>query len=221
MRGLFVTGTDTGVGKTWIACQLARELSLQGLRVIPRKPVESGCRPQGDELLPLDAQALLQAAAYPGPLSEVCPWRFADPVSPALASRRRQQPLNLDALIQACRPAPGQSGDLLLVEGAGGFYSPLCEDALNADLAQALKLPLLLVAEDRLGCISQALLCVEAARHRGLDIAAVVLNQLHAPENQAPSLENQQELQARLDMPVHSVTHSTGKLPHSLLHLIL
>lgn len=81
MQGVFITGTSTNVGKTYIAVLLARQLTQQGIRVIPRKPIESGCVKQGDELIPQDATALKEAAAYPGALSEVCPYRFEPPVS--------------------------------------------------------------------------------------------------------------------------------------------
>lgn len=177
MKGVFITGTDTGVGKTYTATQLARALTQQGIRVVPRKPVESGCARQGGELIPADALALKDAANYSGLLQQVCPHPFEPAISPARAAQLANKTLHINDLKNACLDGVTEN-DFLLIEGAGGFYSPLCSDGLNADLAQALNLPIILVAEDRVGCINQCLLILEAARHRQLHITAIVLNRI-------------------------------------------
>ena len=221
MRGLFITGTDTGIGKTWLGCALARALHEAGVRVIPRKPVESGCLPGPRGLIPEDADLLARAAQYRGDLEQVCPWRFAEAISPRLAARQTGRPLHLKQLLLASQPDGRYDDEFLLVEGAGGFYSPLCEDGLNADLAQALELPLLLVGDDRLGGVNQVLLAAEAIRHRGLQLLAVALNQPRNSADQPAAMDNRRELADRLPAPVYTVKHSTTQIPDELLNLIL
>ncbi|PPD31368.1 MAG: dethiobiotin synthase [Methylomonas sp.] len=198
-RGLFVTGTDTGVGKTRISAILAYLLKQRGLVVRPRKPVESGCLTGEGGLVPADATTLHAAAGSDELLAQICPYRFASALSPERAAALAGQSLTLDELTVVCRQGVAES-DFLLVEGAGGFYSPLAAGALNADLAVALALPVLLVTSDRLGAINQTLLAVEAIRSRGLTLAAVVLNQVAADID--PHMHNATELSRWLGEPV-------------------
>lgn len=199
--GLFVTGTDTGVGKTYVACALARLWRGRGFDVAPRKPVESGCPERDGRLFPADAALLAEAAGLPtSRVEEVNRYRLAAPLAPDLAARIAGQPIYLADLIAAStRP----EGVWRITEGAGGLYSPLCEDGLNADLAQALGDPVLLVAEDRLGTLSSCLLALEALDRRGLEVAAVVLNRRH--ESAHPAMDNQSALADRSGVPVLTI----------------
>lgn len=203
-RGVFVTGTDTGVGKTRVAVALGQLLVERGLTVRPRKPTESGCPRKDGGLVPQDAWALKIAAAAPEPIETVCPYPFQPAVAPDRAARLAGYPLDLAALAQACW-AGNDGTDFLLVEGAGGFYSPLAEDALNADLAVMLGLPVLLVAADRLGCINHILLCVEAIRRHGLPLAGVVLNQLAPGMDQ--DMDNAADLARWLDSALYRLPY--------------
>jgi dethiobiotin synthetase len=198
MQGVFITGTDTGVGKTRIGVLLAKALYKKNIRVIPRKPVESGCKTITGALIPADALALKQAARYEGKLREVCPYRFAQPVSPVRAAHLSNTQLTTEQLVNACRHDDDEG--FTLVEGAGGLYSPLSEDGLNADLASALKLPVLLVAEDRLGVLNHVLLNIEALDMYDLDLAGIVLNNLD--NNRDRHMDNAADLRARLDCAV-------------------
>lgn len=207
--GVFITGTDTGVGKTFVGVKLALRLAESGLRVKPRKPVESGCRRQGNDLIAADAQALLAAAQSGETLAAVCPYRFEAAVSPARAARLAGVSLNLTQLVHACCSGLA-ADDFLLVEGAGGFYSPLTLNALNADLAGALGLPVLLIAADRLGALNHVLLTCEAITRRGLRLAAVVLNRLESTVA-SPTMDNAQDLGARLDVPLFAMAHATQR----------
>lgn len=174
-KGLFITGTDTGVGKTFIGAGLARALHERGLNVQPRKPAESGCPTLGGRLCPADGMAYHAAVKASVPLEVITPYRFAAALAPPQAARLEQRSLTLDQLQHAVLEKTG--GDtFLLVEGAGGFYSPLANDGLNADLAARLQLPLLLVAANRLGCINHILLSLEAAERRRLVVSHIVLN---------------------------------------------
>lgn len=176
-RGLFVTGTDTGVGKTHIAAKMAHLLNLRGLVVRPRKPVESGCLRGEDELIPADAATLKIAAGSDEILTHICPYRYELALSPEKAAALVGQSLTLDNVVTVCRQGVSEN-DFLLVEGAGGFYSPLASGVLNADLAVALSMPVLLIVPNRFGAINQTLLAVEAIKNRGLTLAAVILNQV-------------------------------------------
>jgi len=202
-NGIFITGTDTGVGKTYIACQLAKQLIDEGFTVIPRKPVESGCDLSKPKPVIADAQALKQACNYPQSLSTVCPYPLQAAISPAEAARLENKTIKLNQLLEASKIQPvDDSTDkkvIRLIEGAGGFYSPLCEDGLNADLAQQLNLPVVLVASDKLGCINHILLSIEAIKSRNLRIIAIVLNQI---EPDSPPMNNNKELSKLITEPI-------------------
>ncbi len=220
MQGVFITGTGTDVGKTFIGVAIAKALTERNIQVIPRKPIESGCTIDGNELIPQDATALKQAAQYDGPLSEVCPYRFEPPISPVRAAHLANRVLTTEQLVNIC--LQGSEKGFTLVEGAGGFYSPLAENGLNADLAVALQLPVILVADDRLGVLSQVLLNVEAIKMRGLQLAAVILNNLDT--NNDEHMNNSADLRERLDCPVYSSSYSTDdntELPEALIDSLI
>lgn len=196
--GLFVTGTDTGVGKTFVGCALLRVWREQGLHPQPRKPVESGCPTGPDGLRPEDGLSLARAAGLPdAAIEQVTPWRFPDAIAPDQAAANQGVRLTVADLAAACA---ADDNAPRLVEGAGGFYSPLCADGLNADLAEALGLPVLLVAEDRLGTLNTCLLTLEALERRGLRLAGIVLNRRRADAD--PRLDNAAALRARTAAPV-------------------
>lgn len=220
MQGVFITGTNTDVGKTFIATEIARQLCQKNINVIPRKPIESGCIKHGEELIPQDAEALKIAANYQGSLSEVCPYRFEPAISPVRAAHLANTILTTEQLVSAC--LQGSEDGFLLVEGAGGFYSPLTENGLNADLAIALQLPVLLVADDKLGVISQVLLNAEAIQMRGLPLAGVILNALS--EDRSDHMDNTADLCERLDCPIFSSGHiknGDAKLPEALINSLV
>lgn len=222
-QGLFITGTDTGVGKTYIGTQFVTLLHGNDIRVVPRKPIESGCQQTEGELIPHDARMYFEAIHEKVPLAEICPYRFAPAISPQRAARLINQPVFLDDVVKKCI-AGVTDDDFLVVEGAGGFYSPLCEDGKNADLAEKLRLPVLLVANDQLGCINHVLLNVEAIHNRGLSPIAVVLNQKETCMDEA--INNFEDLTMMLDIPIYqfhrdeSVTGNTDK-SEALLQTIL
>lgn len=218
MQGVFITGTNTNVGKTYIGVSLAQELTNRNISVIPRKPIESGCELIDGELVPEDARALKAAAGYQGALSEVCPYRFEPPVSPVRAAHLANKVLTTEQLVNNCLDRSEEG--FVLVEGAGGFYSPLSEDGLNADLAMALQLPVLLIAEDTLGALNQVLLNIEAIKIRGLNLVGVVLNQRHAETDER--MDNAADLRSHLDSPVFSIPHGEdASLPEQLIERIL
>ncbi len=200
MNGLFITGTDTDVGKTYIGTRLTEYLYQQKLSIQARKPVETGCFEVEGILIPTDAMQYYRAMGKSVKLKTICPHRFTLAASPAEAARQEGQSITIDQLLHACSAA---EGDFVLVEGAGGFYSPIATDGLNADLAQQLGLDVLVVAADRLGTINQVLLTVEAIKLRGLKVAAVILNQID--DSELP-FDNSEPLDRLLEIPIHRVS---------------
>lgn len=184
--GFFITGTDTDVGKTYAAACIAYTLYKQEVQVSPRKPIASGCiRRKDGTLLAEDALFVKQACHSSEALETICPYTFAPPISPSRALLQAGMRISTQMLQKACKVEPGH---LALVEGAGGFYSPLCSDGLNRDLAIALGYPVILVVANRLGCLNHFLLSLEAIQTNGLTLHSVIVNDLNEnadPENLA------------------------------------
>ena len=185
-RGFFITGTDTGVGKTMVTAALASWLRAEGRDVGVMKPVHTGCRyARGRWRLP-DTARLVRAARVTDPVDLLTPYRFTPPLSPLAAARRAGRRISLPRLVAAHR-ALARRHRILLVEGSGGLLAPLTERHTMADLAKRLRWPILIVARAGLGTLNHTLLTVEAARRRGLRIAGIILNQpLHSRRD--PSL---------------------------------
>lgn len=209
MRGIFITGTDTGVGKTYVTCAIARALGVAGLRVGAYKPVCSGvvAGPDGSPHWD-DVEALWTATAGQFPRDRIAPQCFRAPVAPPVAAReegRRVDPDLLRSGIEWWR----EQVDLLLIEGAGGLLSPLSDVDTVADLAVDLGCPLLIVAADRLGMLNQTLLTVEAAERRGLRVAGVVINRVQ-PQRDESSGSNLAELERWCGAAVVAVVEYGG-----------
>jgi dethiobiotin synthetase len=193
VKAWFVTGTDTGAGKTTVTLAILAEAARLGRRTAAMKPVESGCQAlspgslaapaesgcqalSSERLEPADARLLALGSSVEIPLETVCPYRYQAPLAPALAARAEGNPPQLERIAECYRQVCAAGPEVVLVEGAGGLLVPLSESMLMADLAAALDLPLLIVARDSLGTINHTALTVEVARGRGLEVAGVILN---------------------------------------------
>jgi len=172
--GLFVTGTDTGVGKTVVGCALAEALRRRHVDVGVMKPIETGVGPQG----PLDAISLVESARVADPLEQVCPQRFALPAAPSVAAAHEGRTVDLGAIRNAFATL-ARRHERMLVEGAGGLLVPIRNGYSMADLARDLDLPLLVVTRASLGTVNHTLLTLEVAAGRGLRLAGVVIS--HGP----------------------------------------
>lgn len=172
--GLFITGTDTGVGKTMVAMAIAAERRATGLRVGVYKPVASGVVLDGSS----DIERLWKAAGRPLTLAAVCPQAFAAPIAPVQAAIVEGKHVDELLLRDGIRPWL-EAFDYVVVEGAGGLFSPLGEQSLNVDLARDLGLPLVIVDAARLGMIGRTLATVRAARAEGLEVAEIVISHVH------------------------------------------
>ena len=201
VRGLFITGTDTEIGKTYAAALIARSLVAAGHRVGVYKPAASGCSRQGDSLVSDDALALWRAAGSPGTLAEVCPQTFAAPLAPHLAAAAEGKQLDA-ALLRSGLDVWLERSDVVLVEGAGGLMSPLGEDEFVADLAYDLGFPLVVVARNALGTINHVLqtLIAAATFRDGLNVAGIVLNETSARRTDSSLQTNAAEIR-RLAVP--------------------
>ncbi len=171
MSGLFITGTDTEVGKTVVSCALARGLRREGVDVGVMKPAETGVSALG----PLDARALMKAAEVNDEIDLVCPIQFDMPAAPRASARAVGANVSIDRIVSAFDELSARH-DFMLVEGAGGLLVPLDEKTTMADLARRLALPVLVVARTSLGTINHTLLTLEACATRELDVAGVVLS---------------------------------------------
>ena len=203
-HGLFVVGTDTAVGKTFVAARIASALTQTGLRVGVYKPAASSCRRVGRKLVSDDALALWEAAGRPGALTAVCPQRFAAPLAPHLAAKEERKEIDSRRLRKGLDYWRRRS-DVVIVEGAGGLMSPMGERDYVADLAAEFGFPLIVVAPNRIGAINSTLLTLiaAAARPQPLPIAGIVLNDVLPPDCADPAVvSNRMELELRCVPPV-------------------
>jgi len=206
MKGVFITGTDTDVGKTWVGQKIIQQLIKVGVSVEPRKPIESGWP---KDITQSDAWKLSHVAKKEEKLDTICPNRFLAAISPDRAAKIEGKLITISQLSAQCRHNFNVEDDFLYVEGAGGFYSPICSDGLNADLAKALNLPVILVVADRLGCINHTLLSIDAIEKKGLTLLGVVLNKIGDYNSDCPNMNNYEDMSEKIEYPLISFENSS------------
>jgi dethiobiotin synthetase len=170
-KGIFVTGTDTGVGKTVVSAALAWTLKQAGKKIIVMKPVQTGTDSGGL----IDIEFVQKVIETNHPLNEVCPYRFPHPLAPSVAASLMGEKIDLEKIKSAFYKL-SSTHDTVIVEGAGGLLVPITEDYLMSDLAFDLKLPLIIVSRPSLGTLNHTLLTVESARARRLEILGIIIN---------------------------------------------
>jgi dethiobiotin synthetase len=207
VKGCFVTGTSTGVGKTLVAAALLHALQRYRSRVVGMKPVAAGAVCISDQFTSEDVVALRAASTLQVAPELDNPVLLADPVSPHIAANRAGKRIDIGDIVRRYRRLAKQA-DFVVVEGAGGFHVPLTPTETGADLAEALGLPVVLVVGLRLGCLNHALLTAEAIRTRGLEIAGWVANRvdpaMHAQDDNIAFLRTRLRAPLMADVP-HSV----------------
>ena len=178
-QAFFITGTDTGVGKTYVACQLLRQYAAQGLKVVGMKPVAAGRLFMHGAWVHDDVQKLIAASNVIAPIELINPYSFDEPVAPHIAAEKAGVEIKMDVIVHAFQQL-SRLADVVIVEGAGGFLVPLNDKETLADLVAALQIPVILVVGVRLGCINHALLSAEAVTARGHHFYGWVANCLDA-----------------------------------------
>lgn len=201
--GLFVTGTDTEVGKTYVAALIAKSLVAAGHRVGVYKPTASDCVYDGNQLVAEDALVLWDAAGRPFQSDAVCPQRFRSAISPHLAAKSEGKQVDSE-LLRTGISAWTDHCDIIIVEGAGGLMSPFTDDEFVADLAFDFGYPLVVVTANVLGAINQTMqtLITAACFRDGLDMAGIVLNDAQIFEGDISIDSNQDEIAKRTETPI-------------------
>lgn len=192
-QAYFVTGTDTGIGKTTVSCLLLQAYAARGRKVVGMKPVASGCERMEGRLVSGDAELLQAAGNIQAPPGTINPYAFEPPLAPHIVAAQAGTEIRLPVILEAFRALQAMA-DVVIVEGVGGFCVPLNAEQDTADLAVALDLPVILVVGMRLGCINHALLTAEAIRSRGLLLAGWVANRID------PGMEAFEENMATLEV---------------------
>lgn len=201
-KGLFITGTDTGVGKTIVAAGLAASLVNSGMDIGVMKPIETGFSPRSS-----DAVFLKKIAGVKDSLESICPYRLKHPLSPFTAAKIESVSIRFERIARAYEGLL-QNHQALLVEGAGGLLVPVTRERMMADLALYLKLPVLIISRTGLGTINHTLLSVEVARQRGVGVAGVIFNH-SGPRRGLAERTNPSVIRHFLDVPV------LGEIPYA------
>jgi len=201
-KGLFITGTDTGVGKTIVAAGLAASLANSGMDIGVMKPIETGF-----SLRSSDAVFLKKIAGVKDSLDSICPYRLKHPLSPFTAAQIENVSIRFGRIARAYEGLL-QNHQALLVEGAGGLLVPITREKMMTDLALYLKLPVLIISRTGLGTINHTLLSVEVAKQRGIEVAGVIFNHL-GPHRGLAERTNPSVIRHFLDVPI------LGELPYA------
>ena len=202
-RGLFVTGTDTEIGKTYVGCLIVKSLCAAGYRVGVYKPSASDCVSDGKSLVSEDAVALWEASGKHGKLENVCPQTFKVALTPHLAAKAEGKRLDPELLRSGISKWADEC-DIVVVEGAGGLMTPISEDEFFADLAIDFEYPLVVVAPNVLGVINQSLQTMITAScfRDGMDVAGIVLNDSQSFDGDISIDSNEEEISQRSLAPV-------------------
>jgi dethiobiotin synthetase len=218
--GIFITGTDTGVGKTLVTAGLAVLLRDLGYRVGVMKPAETGCVERDGQWVAQDAERLREASACAEPIEKICPYRLPEPLAPSIAAERAGVRIDIDHLLALYHEISSKY-DVTLVEGAGGLMVPLLPSYTYADFAAVLKLPILVVAANKLGAINHLLLTLEHASCKGLSVLGYLLNCISnetslATETNREVLANLTGIPCLGELPFVATAETDKRLPVDL-----
>ena len=199
-KGIFITGTDTEVGKTIISCAIVLLLKSKGFKVCVMKPVETGCNIKENKNIYSDGLMLKFMANVEIPLENITPFRFKYPLAPVIAAELENKEIQQEIIYETFQKLLSKH-DYIVVEGIGGIMVPLKEDFLVVDLVKMLRLPILIVANNKLGVINHTLLTYEAAIKRGIEVKAIILNSPF-PQKDISVETNSHILYRLLNLPV-------------------
>ena len=203
MKGFLITGTDTDVGKTWFMLKFGELLKEHKLKFHFLKPVESGCGEPNGDIIPKDAMQFSKLEGVS--LSKICKFMFKAYASPPRAAKLESKDIEINDIIDFIEENKIDDDDCLnLVEGCGGFLSPIANKKLTSDLAVKVNLPVILVVNNTLGCINHSLLSIQAIESLGLNIKFIILNDL----NETVPLDNFNELSSYTSIPVFRLKYN-------------
>jgi dethiobiotin synthetase len=206
-KGFFITGTDTGIGKTIIAGAIIRALEMLGINTCGMKPVESGCGREGDVLIPYDGMYLKQVARMDEPITQITPLRFESPLAPLAAAGIDKISIDTSEIKKAFKKLT-KKYEAIIVEGVGGLLVPITKDYSVIELAKEFKLPLIVVVRPGLGTLNHTMLTVKYALSEGLKVAGVIINYSLPPEHSLAEETNPEILKQVCPVPV------IGIFPH-------
>ena len=197
-KKIFITGTNTEVGKTFITKNLIVRIQLKGYSVSPYKPVETGCIKKSLTLIPRDSMIYFRAINKKIALDQINPYRFLEPISPAAAIKRSKRKVTINDYLSKLKDLP--NSDLTIIEGAGGLCSPLAPDGYNIDLIRKAKVSTVLVAKDEIGVINNVILSVSMLQKYKIKVLAIVLNR--KVSSQPDGMNNYQEIKSLTKVPL-------------------
>ena len=207
MKGFLVTGTDTDVGKTWFMLKFGELLIEKGIKFHFLKPVESGCEEPNNSLIPKDAMKFSELEKVS--LDKICKYMFKAYASPPKAAQMENKNIELNDIIKFIENNKYNNSSFNIVEGCGGFFSPIANKKLTADLAVQLNLPIILVVKNTLGCINHTLLSIQSIKNLGLEIKFIILNNI----SKNTPLDNFEELSNYTDIPIFKLGYNENLSP--------
>ena len=213
MKSIFIAGTDTSCGKTYITCQLMQDFQAKGKTVRALKPVASGCDVVNGQLINEDVASILEFDKTNAKTADICGWLLKDPIAPHIAAKDEGVSLTAEDIANFCQRPELNAYDYTLIEGAGGLLVPLNAKETWVDVLKLLKIPVILVVGMRLGCINHALLTLSALRANGIECEAWVANCIDP--DMLRLQDNLQSLEQRIDAPLLATVGYDGQLDNS------
>jgi dethiobiotin synthetase len=204
---LFISGTGTDVGKTYVTENLIYLLKAKGFTVSPYKPIETGCKKNKSKLIPSDASKFYKLIDKEIDIDLINPYRFQQPISPNRAIRLANKKIFIDDYISRSKLLP--KNDYLIVEGAGGLYSPISTDGYNIDLIKKMKIPTVLVAKDEIGVINNILLSLDLLKKYKISVLAIILNKINSL--QPNGMDNHKDMKSLTKIPLIQIGNTKTK----------
>ena len=204
---LFISGTGTDVGKTFVTENLIYLLKAKGFTVSPYKPIETGCKKNKSKLIPSDASKFHKLIDKEIDIDLINPYRFQQPISPNRAIRLAHKKIFINDYIGRSKLLP--KNDYLIVEGAGGLYSPISTDGYNIDLIKKMKIPTVLVAKDEIGVINNILLSLDLLKKYKISVLAIILNKINSL--QPNGMDNHKDMKSLTKIPLIQIGNTKTK----------
>jgi len=203
-KGIFITGTDTGIGKTFIASGLLRAMKAMGVNACPMKPVETGCKTNRGKLIPHDTLELIRASGKEEPLDIINPYRLKHPLAPSVSAELEKVIIKKKKILTAYKYLL-KKYDITIVEGAGGIMVPVYKNYLFLDLVKDMRVPVIIVSRPGLGTINHTLLTIDSAKKRGINIIGVIINYASKTKKGLPEKTNPKVIEKLGKVPVLGV----------------